>query len=1051
MRFVHLHTHSHYSLLDGLAKIDDLIARAKELGMDSLALTDHGNLYGAIEFYKKARKAGIKPILGVEAYLAPNGLQNKRPRIDEARFHITLLAQNNTGWQNLIQLVTISNLEGFYYKPRIDRETLAAHSEGVICLSGCPSGEVSKSVAAGNNAAAEELVRTYRHVFGDRFFLEVQSHAPELHDAFRTLSKQFSVPLVATQDIHYAREDDQTAHEILLAVQTNTKLDDTDRMTLKKYNLSMLSTEAMERAFAHLPEALETTNTIADSCSVEIPLGKTHLPKFNLPDSEPSSDAYLAKLIEERLPSRYPDVTPDMRKRIEMELEVIKKTGFADYFLIVQDFVNWAKTHGIVVGPGRGSAAGSIVSFILNITNIDPLQYGLLFERFLNPDRIQVPDIDIDFTDTRRDEVVAYVRERYGSNRVAQIITFGTMAARAAIRDTGRALGLPYGVCDQIAKLIPFQATLADALEQVPDLKTNYDTNPETKHLLDAARKLEGVARHASVHACGVVIAPEPLTNFMPLQRAPQGDDAIITQFEMHSVEDLGILKMDFLGLKNLTIIEKALRLIQETRGETVDINTLPLDDERTFALFQSGETTGIFQLESSGMRHYLKELRPSELEDVIAMIALYRPGPMELIPHYIKRKFKQEPITYLHPKLEPILANTYGVGVYQEQMMRIARDLAGFSLAEADTLRKAIGKKIKELLDEQKDRLIKGMIGNGIEPRVAQDIWELFPPFARYGFNRSHAAAYAMVSYQTAYLKAHYPTEFTASLLNIASGDIDRINFLVNEARRLAIRVLPPDINLSFQNFTVDDGAIRFGLLAIKNLGANIVDAIITERSRGGSFESCSDLLMRIHHRDLNKKSLEALVKAGALDSLGIERSQILENIEELVKFNQAARKDGASNQHNLFDGVATLTSLRLRPAEPIDKNILLGWEKELLGLYITDHPFSQYVERLKGKAKTIQEVLALPKPREGGQFGPRCRFAGIVTNVHKIFTKKGQPMLFVTLEDLSRSLEMLVFSELVEKHQSAWQPNKAVFVEGRMSWRNDEPKFVCDAAKEL
>ena len=1051
MRFVHLHTHSHYSLLDGLAKIDDLVSRAKELGMDSLALTDHGNLYGAVEFFKKAKKAGIKPILGVEAYLAPNGHKNKRPHIDETRFHITLLAQNKIGWHNLLQLVTISNLEGFYYKPRIDHELLKQHSEGVICLSGCPSGEIPKLIASGDLPQAEEKAKWYKHVFGDRFFFEVQPHAPELHEPLQALSKKMSIPLVATQDIHYANIDDQTAHEILLAVQTNSKLDDADRMTLKNYNLSVLDSGEMEQAFQHLPEALQTTATIADSCNVEIELGKNHLPKFNLPENESSSSAYLEKLVTERLPTRYSAVTSEIEQRIAKELDVIEKTGFADYFLIVQDFVNWAKQHGIVVGPGRGSAAGSIVSYILNITDVDPLKYDLLFERFLNPDRIQVPDIDIDFTDTRRDEVVAYVREQYGTDHVAQIITFGTMMARAAIRDTGRALGLTYGICDQIAKLIPFNTTIRDALEQVPDFKTQYDSNSEIKRLVDAAQKLEGVVRHASVHACGVVIAPEPLVNFMPLQRAPQGDDAIITQFEMHSVEDLGILKMDFLGLKNLTIIEKTLRLIRETQGDHIDINTLPLDDQETFVLLQSGETTGIFQLESSGMRHYLKELKPSELEDIIAMIALYRPGPMELIPHYIKRKFKQEPITYLHPKLEPILRNTYGVGVYQEQMMRIARDLAGFSLAEADTLRKAIGKKIKELLDKQKERLIKGMIGNDIDPRTAQNIWELFPPFARYGFNRSHAAAYAMISYQTAFLKAHYPVEFTTSLLNIASGDIDRINFLINEAKRLGIKVLPPDINLSFQNFTVDEGNIRFGLLAIKNIGANIIDVVIDERSRGGSFEDLSSFLIRVQHRDLNKKSLESFIKAGALDSLGIERGQVLENIEELVKFNQAARKDAASNQHNLFGGAATLTSLRLKPAEPVEKDILLGWEKDLLGLYISDHPFNYYLPKIKGKAKTIQEVLTQPKPSNGGGFGPRSKLAGVVTGIQKIFTKKGQPMLFVTLEDLSHSMEMLVFSEALEKYQSAWQPNKVVLVDGRLSWRNNEPKFICDSVKEL
>ncbi|MFH1162284.1 MAG: DNA polymerase III subunit alpha [Candidatus Jorgensenbacteria bacterium] len=1056
-KFVHLHTHSHYSLLDGLAKIDDLITRTKELGMDALALTDHGNLYGAVEFYKKAKVAGIKPILGVEAYLAPNGRLSKRPRIDEVRYHLTLLAKNAAGWQNLIALVTASHLEGFYYKPRIDRELLERHHEGLICLSGCYSGEIAKLLAAKKFAEAEEIAAWYRSVFGGDFYLEIQPHTPELHHALAGLGKKLGIPLVGTQDIHYVREDDKTAHEILLAVQTNSKLDDEDRLSLKRYDVSMRSPDAMAESFKEFPEAVASTLAIAEQCTFSLELGKIKLPRFTVPDGT-SADEYLISLVRERTAGRYPDATKEVGERITHELGVIKKTGFADYFLIVQDFIHWAKTHGIVVGPGRGSAAGSIVSYILGITNVDPLKYDLLFERFLNPDRIQVPDIDIDFTDTRRDEVVAYVRDKYGKDRVAQIITFGTMAAKAAIRDAGRALGMSYAFCDTIAKLIPFNPTqgmkegwLDECLKNVKELKDIYEKDLEAKHLIDSAKKLEGVARHASVHACGVVISPEPLVHFLPLQRAPQGEDTIITQFDFYCVEDLGLLKMDFLGLKNLTVIEKTLRLVRELHGEDINIDAIPLDNADTFKLLLKGETTGVFQLEGAGMTRYLKELKPTTLEDIIAMIALYRPGPIELIPHYIKRKFGKEQITYLHPRLEPILKNTYGVGIYQEQMMRIARDLAGFTLAEADTLRKAIGKKIKSLLNEQKERLINGMTAHGIPPKTADAIWELFPPFARYGFNRSHAACYAMISYQTAYLKTRYPGEFMTSLFNISSGDIERITFLVGEAKRLGIKVLPPDVNASAEDFTMDGSNIHFGLLAVKNLGANIVHAVIEERMRGGPFADLSDFLRRIQHRDMNKKSLESLIKCGAFDSLGVERGQVLDSIDDLIRFNQSAKKLAASNQHCLFGGGVSLASVRLRPGTPADKSLMLMWEKELLGLYLTDHPWNAYLSKIGKEVKPLREVAKLPQVPNGNGSGPRLRLAGIISGIQRITTKKGQPMLFVTLEDLSDNLEVLVFSDTLTKHPLVWQENKAVMVSGRLSWRDEEPKLICDEVREL
>ncbi|MCL4392413.1 DNA polymerase III subunit alpha [Patescibacteria group bacterium] len=1048
-KFVHLHTHSHFSLLDGLSKIDGIVEKAKSYGMDAVAITDHGNLYGAVEFYKKAKKAGVKAINGVEAYIAPFGRLNRRPKMDELRYHVILLAKNETGWKNLMKLVTSSHLEGFYYKPRIDKEILAEWHEGIICISGCSSGEISRLLAAGKAKEAEEVAGWYQNIFGEDFYIELQPHTPELNQKAIALAKKLGIEVVATQDSHYLDLSDKTEHEILLAIQTNNRVTEDERMSLKNYDLHFRSGDEMAEFFKDVPEAIENTVRIAEKCEWEFTLGKTHLPKFPLPEGK-TSIAYLRELVDERIGKHYPEVTDEVQERVKMELGVIEKTGFADYFLIVQDYVNWAKDHGIIVGPGRGSAAGSIVSYILGITALDPMRYELLFERFLNPDRIQAPDIDVDFTDLRRDEVLAYVKEKYGEDRVAQIITFGMMMAKAAVRDVTRALGFPYSLGDQIAKLIPFNLDLKQSLETIPDLKKIYDTNPDAKRILDSAVKLEGTARHASVHACGVVIAPEPLVNFMPLQHAPQSDNAILTQFEGHAVEDLGLLKMDFLGLRNLSIIEETLRVIKETRGDDIDIEHLPLDDPKTFKLFQSAETTGIFQLESSGMRRYLKELKPTELEDIIVMISLYRPGPMELIPSYINRKFGKEKVTYLHPKLEPILRATYGVGVYQEQMMRIARDLAGFTLAEADTLRKAIGKKIKALLDEQQEKLVKGMVKNGIDEKTAQEIWELFPPFARYGFNRSHAACYAMISYETAYLKAHYPIEFAASLLNISGTDVERISFLINETKRLGIKVLPPDINLSFEKFTVDGENIRFGLSAVKNVGAHIVEKIIEERSLRGPYEDLSDFLSRVQDRDLNKKSLESLVKVGAFDSFSLDRGQLLEGLDDLVRFNQAAKKSASSNQTFLFSGEKQFSKIKLKPAKPADKKSMLSWEKELLGLYLTDHPVNGHVAKLNSSEliKPVRYALSLPK---SGERSRKIIMGGVITKTQKIVTKNGQPMMFVTLEDMSDSIELLVFNSTLKNNPDAWQENKVVMVEGCISWKNGDTKFICDRVKEL
>jgi DNA polymerase-3 subunit alpha len=1054
-RFVHLHNHSHYSLLDGLGKIDDLINRAKELGMDSLAITDHGALYGTIEFYKKAKKAGIKPILGVEAYIAPKSRFQKTANDEKKYYHLVLLAKNNAGWKNLLKLVTASHLEGFYYKPRMDKELLRQYREGLIALSGCGGGEIARHIANNDFSEAEKSALEYQEIFGKgNFYLEIEHHPgiPEtikVYKGIKKLSKKLDIPLVATHDIHYVKPEDAVYHDILLAVQTGNKISDADRLTLKNDDFSMRSPEEIKEFFRDTPEAIENTSKIADQCNVELELGKIQLPKFDSPDGK-TANSYLRELIEERSQKRYPNLTKEIQNRIEYELNIIEKTGFADYFLIVQDFVNWAKERGIATGPGRGSAAGSIIAYILNITDINPLKYGLLFERFLNPDRIQMPDIDLDFADTRRNEVFGYLEEKYGKDHVAQIITFGTMAARAAVRDAGRALGLSYGFCDQLAKLIPFNSDLDTAVKTIPELKQMRANNEDAKKVIDAAKNLEGVVRHASVHACGIVIAKEPLVDLLPLQYAPQGDKTIITQFEMYSIEDLGLLKIDLLGLKNLTIIEDALRLIEEIRGEKIDISQIPLDDKKTFEMLQAAETTGVFQLETNGMRRYLKDLKPSELEDIIAMIALYRPGPIELIPQYIKRKFGKERITYLHPKLETILKKTYGVAIYQEQLMQIAKDLAGFTLAEADILRKAVGKKIKSLLDEQAKKMIDGMVRNGINARIAEQIWQWFEPFARYGFNRSHAACYALIAYRTAYLVAHYPVEFYSSLFNADAGDVERAAFLINEAKKNGISVLQPDINKSASNFAPEDNNIRFGLLAIKNIGANIVDAIVNARQKGGPFKNFIDFLERVDHKDLNKKSLESLIKCGALDSLGLERNCGLNNIDEILKFAGSLRKSKQTSQFSLF-GAASVSSnaIRLKSCPPASPQERLMWEKELLGLYISDHPLNKYRDKITVmKAKSIKEILS---PNYQLPITNYQTIAGIVSKIQRVVTKLGQPMVFAKIEDFNNALEVIVFSDTLEKTLPVWRENNIVLISGKMSWRNGEPKLICDNVKEL
>lgn len=1060
--FTHLHVHSHYSLLDGLGKLPDLLSRAQELGMKHLALTDHGALYGLIEFSKMAGECGIHPLLGIEAYLAPEGRLKRAKDGDKPR-HLTLLASNLQGYKNLLVLSTVSHLEGFYYKPRMDYDLLRKHAEGIIALSGCLNGDIPQAIIAGDKERVEELLTQHIDIFGkERFFLELQHHPslPEqqkVNDALVRYARKYGLPLVATGDVHYVHEHDAEAQDVLLCVQTGSVVTDTDRMCMLGENYSLHSPEQMATAFRDIPEAIENTMRIAEMCAVALPLGGTVLPTFSVPDGH-TPDTYLRQLCAAGLERRFPGEVPEaVKTRLSYELSVIEQTGFTSYLLIVQDFVNWAKRHDILVGPGRGSAAGSIVSYLLNITNMDPVKYDLMFERFLNPFRISMPDIDLDFADDRRDDVIQYVRERYGSDRVAQIITFGTMAARAAVRDTGRALGFPYAFCDKIAKLLPFHTSLQEAVDGVKELRELYVADPQVRRLVDTAKKLEGGARHASTHAAGVVITDKPLVEYVPLQRATQDDTTIITQYAMNDIEALGLLKIDFLGLKNLTILHMALRMIRERYGVTLDLDAFPLADAATYATIQRGSTTGVFQLESEGMKRYLKELQPTEFEDIVAMVALYRPGPMELIPDYIAGKHGLKQPHYLHPILEPILEKTYGIAVYQEQVLRIAQDLAGFSLGEADVLRKAVGKKIPKLLAEQKVKFVAGTVKNGVDEATAERVFQFIEPFAGYGFNRAHAACYALIAYQTAYLKTHYPAAFMAALLTSDEDDTDRIAIEVAESESMGISILPPDVNESNEGFTVvgtlnevpenRGESIRFGLRAIKNVGRNIVAAILQARRDGGPYTDLADFFSRVRTRDLNRKSLESLIKTGAFDSLG-ERNLLLENSEMLLAFSRDAAKRAAGiHQTDLFaglEGTSARAKLHLAPAPPASERQKLNWEKELLGLFVSGHPLAAVSELLASTTLPLGSVsveLADTPVRVGG----------IITKVQRIVTRNQKTMAFVTLEDRTGSAEVLVFPNILEATAEMWTEDRLIIVEGRVSDKDGVAKVIAETAAEL
>lgn len=1082
--FVHLHVHTEYSLLDGANRIHDLISRAAELEMDSIAITDHGVMYGVVDFYKTAVKKCIKPILGCEVYTAKRSRFDKQPGRDADQGHLVLLARDNEGYRNLMKIVSAGFTEGFYYKPRIDMEVLRKYSKGITALSACLSGDVPRAILEGSYIRAREKALELNDIFGQGFFyLELQNNGMEeqnlVNQNLIKLSKETGIPLVATNDAHYLRRSDARAHEVLLCIQTGRKITDEDRMKFNSDEFYIKSPEEMAQAFRNVPEAIENTVRIAESCNVELDFNQLHLPKFDVPaGSEPFE--YLCSLCEDGLKWRYEAeaANPEYRRRLDYELSVIKQMGYVDYFLIVWDFIKYARDNGIRVGPGRGSAAGSLVAYSLGITSIDPMRYNLLFERFLNPERVTMPDIDIDFCYERRQEVIDYVVRKYGKDRVAQIITFGTMAARAVIRDVGRALDIPYAEVDQIAKMIPFQIgmNIDKALEINPELRSRYDEDEKAAELIDTAKLLEGMPRHASTHAAGVVISKEPVTEYVPLQK---NDESVTTQFTMGLLEELGLLKMDFLGLRTLTVIRDAADLIYKNHGSRIDIDKLDMDDPAVFTLIGEGKTSGIFQLESAGMTQFMKELQPASLEDVIAGISLYRPGPMDSIPKYIRNKNNPEEITYEHPLLEDILDVTYGCMVYQEQVMQIVRDLAGYSYGRSDLVRRAMSKKkhdvmLKErenfihgIVDETGNIIVKGAVRNGVDERTANRIFDQMMDFASYAFNKSHAAAYAVVAYQTAWLKLYYPVEFMAASLNSFLGSSSKVSYYVHECKQAGIEVLPPDVNESDIRFTVVNGKIRFGMAAVKNVGENAVRELIQERSEGGPFTSFGDFCERIGGRDFNKRCVESLIKCGAFDSLGVYRSRMMAVYERLLDSAQQNKKSKVEGQLSLFEFPGRAQTIKLEEHYPelkeFSAKMLLAMEKEMLGLYVSGHPLKEFEEEILEQATINSSDLNAAGIEEAGgsmaeagsksiSDGIMVTVGGIITEIKAKTTKSNNLMAFVTIEDLYGSMEVIVFPAVLKRFKELLVNENAVFIDGRISIKEEEqPKILCDSVRMI
>ena len=1067
MAFTHLHVHTEYSLLDASSKIKELTARAKELGMDSLAITDHGVMYGVIDFYRAARENGIKPIIGCEIYVAPGSRFDREAGSGEDRYyHMILLAENNTGYQNLMKIVSKGFVEGFYYKPRVDDEVLRTYHEGIIALSACLAGEIPRYLSRGMYEEACKSAQKYRDIFGpDNFFLELQDHGipaqRTVNQGLMRMSQELQIPLVATNDCHYIYKEDVESHDILLCIQTGKKVTDENRMRYEGGQFYVKSEEEMRALFPYAQEALDNTHKIAERCNVEIEFGVTKLPQYDVPDGYTSWE-YLQKLCEEGFHKRYPNDDGTLRERLRYELDVIHSMGYVDYFLIVWDFIHFAKSNGIMVGPGRGSAAGSIVAYSLEITDIDPIRYQLIFERFLNPERVSMPDIDVDFCFERRQEVIDYVVRKYGKDRVVQIVTFGTLAAKGVVRDVGRALDMPYAQCDAIAKMIPgdLGMTLDKALKASPDLREAYESDDSVKYLIDMSKRLEGLPRHTSMHAAGVVISRAAVDEYVPLSRASDG--SITTQFTMTTLEELGLLKMDFLGLRTLTVIQNAVRLVEKTTGKPLDIDKIDYNDKKVLDSIGTGKNDGVFQLESSGMKGFMKELKPENLEDLIAGISLYRPGPMDFIPRYLKGKNDKASIAYECPQLEPILAPTYGCIVYQEQVMQIVRDLAGYSLGRSDLLRRAMSKKKAAVMEKERKIFIygdeetgvPGCIKNGIDEQTANKIYDEMIDFAKYAFNKSHAAAYAVVSYQTAWLKYYFPVEYMAALMTSVIDNPSKVSEYIYACRQMNIKILPPDINKGEANFSVDGGDIRYGLAAIKSIGRPVIKAIVEDREELGLFQNLEDFITRLSAKNiLNKRTIENLIKAGALDTLGGTRKQFMSIYVQIVDHVTQEKKNSMVGQMTLFDLVSEDQKeefqIRMPDVGEYSKETLLAFEKEVLGIYVSGHPLEAYEEKWK---KSISATTAdFQLDEETGHTkvhdGAKEIIGGMITEKTIKHTKTNQMMAFITVEDLLGTVEVVVFPRDYEKNRDYLEVDSKVFVRGRVSEEDDKPsKMICE-----
>jgi len=1055
-KFTHLHVHTEYSLLDGMCRIPQLIARVKELGMDSLAITDHGAMYGVIDFYLAAREAGIKPIIGCEVYVAQTDCHSRDPAYKNP-YHLILLAKDKKGYHNLIQLVTKSHLEGFYYKPRVDKELLELHRDGLIALSGCLHGEPARFILEGRIDEAARVASWYKEIFVD-YYLEIQRHPiPELekiNQGLISLSTELDIPLVATVDVHYVNKKDAPTHEILLCIQTNTSIHDEKRLKMAGDFFYLKSSEEMEQLFNDMPQTMENTQRIADMCQLELDFTRLHLPQVT-PAQGKTADDFLAELCCQGLDKRYSDPSAKVKERLSYELEVIQKTRFADYFLVVWDITSFVRSRDIYFGV-RGSAAASLALYCLGITDIDPLAYGLVFERFLNVERRELPDIDLDFQDDRRDEVLAYVNQKYGTDHVAQIITFGTLGARAALRDTGRALGMPYAQVDQVARLIPpeLTITLDRALEESKELNDIYCGDEAIRNLIDSARKLEGLVRHASTHAAGVVISHDPLAEYVPLQPISKwGHHAVVTQYHMGNIARLGLLKMDFLGLSNLTILVKATEIIKQNREICIELQHIPLDDSKTFKLLASGETKGIFQLESSGMRRYIKELKPTNFSDIAAMIALYRPGPMEQIPTFIKAKQGVIPVHYPHPALKEILEESYGVIVYQEQVIFIAQALAGYSLGQADIFRKAMGKKIPKVMKKEEKNFIAGANKKGISAELAEEVFSLIEPFAGYAFNKAHSVSYALIAYRGAYLKANYPTEYMTAFLNTYGDDMEKVRSAVAECRRIGIQVLPPDVNRSQANFAIeeseDNPAISFGLAAIKNVGPSPIGYILSARSRGGAFKSIEDFCHRTDLRNINKKVLESLIKVGAFDSLG-SRGALLKSINKIVSLAQMEQRMKESGQVSMLDlwaqaSPAFALDSEIRKGEDVSTKQKLDWERELLGVYFSSSPLDSLARSLRVERRNLNSCSEISTDMAN----ETVVVAGMVASVRHAYTRDKRPFIIVALEDLDGSVEVTVWPGLYENTKELWQGGNILVVKGLVKVRDGKAQLNCQQAQ--